>query len=223
MFLNKLLTNSPHSSTAAMPHHNNNNDTPEIDRQLPEFNLMQTVKRRLYAMRNGALAAQMRNAGLLYRINFGLNIPQIKEIAMEIIDSGLSSKELLDLAAMLWENENTRESRLIAPMLYPADIMDRNTAQKWLTEAQTTEVADHLCHSLLRHLPFAARLATAVPESPRASDMNRYCAMRLLLNLLMLGRISPDEARSAAEAEMQRNVPLTASVARQIISEAEWR
>ena len=27
------------------------------------FNLMQTVKRRLYAMRNGALAAQMRNGG----------------------------------------------------------------------------------------------------------------------------------------------------------------
>ncbi len=62
-----------------MSHHHNG--MPEADRQLPDFNLMQAVKRRLYAMRNGALAAQMRNAGLHYRINFGLNIPQLKEIA----------------------------------------------------------------------------------------------------------------------------------------------
>lgn len=203
-----------------MSHHHNG--MPEADRQLPDFNLMQAVKRRLYAMRNGALAAQMRNAGLNYRINFGLNIPQIKEIAAEINDSGLSSKELLDLATSLWENENTRESRLIAPMLYPADIMDRTTAQKWMTEAQTTEIADHLCHSLLRRLPFAEIMATEILGSTQSSDMNHYTAMRLLLNLLILGRVSPATARDAAETEMQRGIPLTTPLAMQIISESEW-
>lgn len=203
-----------------MPHHNNGMQ--EADRRLPDFNLMQTVKRRLYAMRNGALAAQMRNAGLHYRINFGLNIPQIKEIAAEINEWELPSKELLGLATSLWDNENTRESRLIAPMLYPADIMGRATAQKWLTEAQTTEVADHLCHSLLRRLPFAEQMAADILASPQSSDINRYTAMRLLLNLLILGRISPDTARNAAEREMQRETSLTAPIAMQIISETEW-
>ena len=45
------------------------------DREEGTFNLMQSVKRRFYAMRNGMLAAQMRQGGVDYRINFGLNIP----------------------------------------------------------------------------------------------------------------------------------------------------
>ena len=56
-------------------------------------------------MRNGALAAQMRAAGLAYRINFGLNIPQIKEIATEISNMQLSSFEMLTLANSLWETK----------------------------------------------------------------------------------------------------------------------
>jgi len=52
--------------------------------------------------------------------------------------------------------------------------------------------------------------------------MNRYTAMRLLLNLLILGRVSPATARDAAETEMQRETPLTTPLAMQIISESEW-
>jgi len=75
------------------------------DREEGTFNLMQSVKRRFYAMRNGMLAAQMRQGGVDYRINFGLNIPQIKDIAAELIASGLSAAELASLARALWDNE----------------------------------------------------------------------------------------------------------------------
>lgn len=196
-------------------------DTLSDERQEPAFNMMQTVKRRLYAMRNGALAAQMRNAGLDYRINFGLNIPQVKEIAADITASGMSSAELLGLANALWENVNTRESRLIAPMLYPADIMSAEEGRRWLTEAQTTEVADHLCHSLLRRLPFAEEIAMSTLGDAGASGLNRYAALRLLLNLLLLGRVDATSARHAAEEEQMRKDPTTARVAAQIISETD--
>lgn len=69
----------------------------DCERDLPEFNLMQTVKRRFFAMRNGALAEQMRSRGLTYRINFGLNLPQIKEIAADVTASVPHTKELIDL------------------------------------------------------------------------------------------------------------------------------
>lgn len=191
------------------------------ERVLPAFNMMQTVKRRFYALRNGAIASQMRDRGLNYRINFGLNIPQIKEIATEINTMGLTSKEQLDLANALWDNYTTRESRLLAPMIYPADIMTKEVAMKWLSEAQTTEIADHLCHSLLRRLNGAEDIAQHLLASPDASDLNRYAALRLLMNLLILGRANASTAHGTAITEIKRSCPLTTAVASQILAETE--
>lgn len=79
---------------------------------MPEYNRMQLIKRRFYAMRNGIIADTLRKAGLGYKIIFGLNLPQITEIA-----SGLTADA--DLAEELWADRRTRESMLLAPMLYP--------------------------------------------------------------------------------------------------------
>lgn len=118
------------------------------DREEGTFNLMQSVKRRFYAMRNGMLAAQMRQGGVDYRINFGLNIPQIKDIAAELIASGLSAAELASLARALWDNESTRESRLLAPMILPPEEAPRGCSQM---DGRGTDGRD------CRHaLPFAA-------------------------------------------------------------------
>lgn len=221
-----------------------NNITPEhIDRNLPEFNNMQTVKRRFYAMRNGALAAQMRNAGLNYSINFGLNLPQIKEIAAEQ-NATLTSAELLQLACDLWKNNTTRESMLIAPMLYPADLMTEEVALQWMAQAPTAEVADNLCHSLLRKLPFANALParflnvttatttdcnstnegtnTTTVGTDSATDMQRYTALRLWLNLLILGKADTQAIADAAKTEQQRNCPLTRSLTHRILEEIEF-
>lgn len=186
------------------------------------FNLMQTVKRRLYAMRNGALAAQMRQGGLEYRINFGLNIPQVKEIAADILQMELEHDELLGLANALWHNENTRESRLTAPMIFPPADMTPALADRWLREAQTTEISDHLCHSLLRKLPFAGDVADCILADETASDLNRYAALRLVLNLLIIGKIPTATAREAASNEQKRQCRLTVPLAAQILDEVEF-
>lgn len=196
--------------------------TSHSEEKATQFNLMQTVKRRLFAMRNGALAAQMRSGGLNYRINFGLNIPQVKEIATDIINMGLDRHELLGLANALWENENTRESRLTAPMIYPPEEMTAHLAAEWLRQAQTIEIADHLCHSLLRKLPFAGNLANEVLSDKTASDINRYTALRLTLNLMMLHKTTAAHAREVALAEQQRQCRLTAAIAARIIEEADF-
>lgn len=192
------------------------------DRPLPEFSPMQKVKRRFFAMRNGALAAQLRTAGLNYGVNFGLNIPQIKEIAAETRDSGLSSLGLMRLAEALWDNVTTRESRLLAPMLYPADIMPRELAARWLAEAQTVEVADHLCHSLLRQLPCALDLASEAAARPDATDMQRYAALRLLLNLLCTGKADARTVAEAAAPLRADDSALLRPLLRQIDQELEW-
>ena len=196
------------------------NTTQPIDRELPEFSRMQQVKRRFFAMRNGMLADQMRSRGLSYKVNFGLNIPQIKEIAADLLASGMTSSEQLELACRLWENMNTRESRLLAPMIFPADIMPRETAMLWLSEAQTTEIADHLCHSLLRRLPFAAEIATELFNSPEATSLLRYSSLRLLLNLVATGRMDPAPLEPLASAAI--NDTVARPVARQLMEEIEF-
>lgn len=163
------------------------------DREEGTFNLMQSVKRRFYAMRNGMLAAQMRQGGVDYRINFGLNIPQIKDIAAELTASGLSGAELASLARALWDNESTRESRLLAPMILPPEEAPE-VAAKWMEEAQTTEIADTLCHSLLRRLDCAPGLVAVAMASP-TGRLGLYTPLRLLANLLASGKSAPTRPR----------------------------
>lgn len=140
----------------------------ETERKLPEFNAMQRVKRRLFAMRNGALASQMALHGAEYKINFGLNLPQISEIARDFLPGGEEAATLpegfsyADFARRLRDNTTTRESMLIAPMLFPVEALDIAEALEWGSGAATAEVADVLCMKLLRNHPSAREIAAGL-------------------------------------------------------------
>lgn len=197
------------------------------ERRLPEFNAMQKVKRRFFAMRNGDLAAQMASHGARYKINFGLNLPQISEIARDFLPGGAEAAEFgegfdrADFARRLRENTTTRESRLIAPMLFPVEALTPGEALGWARSADVPEVADVLCLRLLRNYPGAKETAEHL-LAEGSTDMNRYCGLRLLLNLLSAGRFDPDGAEGIARAEVMRGCGLTASVCRQILEEVEF-
>lgn len=62
---------------------------------MSDFSRLQHVKRRFFAMRNGVIADTYRRAGSPFRIIFGLNLPQITEIAAEFAPDS-------ELAAELW-------------------------------------------------------------------------------------------------------------------------
>ena len=139
------------------------------------YSEMQLIKRRFFAMRNGVIADALRKGSIDYPIIFGLNIPQIAEIADE-------QDARPELAEQLWADVRTRESRLMAPMVYPVAMLSRDDAERWLTSARNVETADILCHRLLRHHPDAVDIALAYGDNPDA--ITRYTARRLMLNLL---------------------------------------
>ena len=177
---------------------------------MTQFNDMQVVKRRFFAMRNGAVADNMRKLGANYRIIFGLNLPQIVEIANETPHDEV-------LAEALWQNKSTRESQLIAPMIYPREKFEMELACRWMTEIPTVEVADVLCHRLLRHMDYAWQLAQMMVVSSVA--MERYASLRLMFNLL------PNhcaEIKKYAEVELAKNEPLTMFLCRQLIDEIDF-
>lgn len=177
---------------------------------MTQFNDMQSVKRQFFAYRNGIIADTMRKAGSPFKIIFGLNIPQIKQIASKI---GKNKA----LAAKLWNNNTTRESMLLAPMIYPADELDIAEAFELSAATCTPEIADGLCHNLLKKTAFVENIIEELKDSER--DMDRYIALRLSWTLLP-ERI--DFVESLAKAESTRDSRLTRGTVRQILDEIEW-
>lgn len=174
---------------------------------------LKDVKKQFYAYRNGMLADRLRSAGDCHSVIFGLNLPQIVEISKSIGNDK-------NLSEQLWANSTTRESRLLAPMIYPVAEFSETLAKIWIEGLENTEVVDVFCHRLLRRSEYAEPLYKEYAENE--SDILRYFAMRLALNLIIIGKIS-DMAylKSVAEREMQRNCTLTKGVANSILEEFE--
>lgn len=196
------------------------------ERKLPEFNAMQRVKRRLFAMRNGDLAQQMTELGAKYRINFGLNLPQISEIARDFLPGGVEREtlpddiDMADFARRLRDNVSTRESMLIAPMLFPVEQLTESEALAWARSVDNPEIADVLCLKLLRNYAEASRLVEILIGDD--SDLSRYVALRLAFNLLQLGKILPEQLLPMVEQEEKSGCKMTASLCRQLRDEIDF-
>lgn len=135
---------------------------------------VKAVKKQFMAYRNGVTADVLRKAGAPYSIIFGLQIPQLGEIAHTLQPSAA-------LARALWADSGVRESRLLAAWLFPAEELTEEEALKWGSQVLTREEADILCFRLLRRTPFASRLAQRLEESE--DTLARYCGEALKRNL----------------------------------------
>lgn len=172
---------------------------------------MQNVKQRFFALRNGIVADALRKSGSTYRIIFGLTLPQLKEIAAAF---GFNH----ELADELWHNTSTRESRLLAPMLYDPKSITLEKVRELLKELTgNVEEIDVLCTSLLRKTPVYSSLIEELKDAPDA--LMRYTALRLLFNRLTS---HPGEVLQIAKTEISRNEPLTRIIAWQLKNEAEY-
>ena len=174
------------------------------------FNPVQQLNRRLYAMRNGIVADTLRRAGCPFKIIFGLNLPQLVEIAAETPKS-------VELAEQMWFDTVKRENMLIAPMIMPREEMTIERARRWVGIIPSAEVADILCHRLLRHCDFALEFVSELAGSE--NSINRYLAVRLMFNLVSK---YPQEAKEVARAESERNDPFTCIVALNLMEEANF-
>lgn len=144
---------------------------------------MKLIKHEFMAYRNGIVADALRKAGQPYSIIFGLQLPQLSQIA-----AGLD--HTMELGRALWADRNVRESRLLAAWVFPTDQLEEEEAFAMATDARTREEADILAFRLLRRLPYAATLATRLlssegsPSSTGAStSLSRYAGEALTRNL----------------------------------------
>ncbi|MCM1337591.1 MAG: hypothetical protein NC187_10005 [Candidatus Amulumruptor caecigallinarius] len=180
---------------------------PQTDRVKEAFN---AIKQQFALMKNGVVSDTLAAMKLPHRIIWGLNLPQLKEIAAGVEPSA-------ELAMMLRGDKGTRESVLIAPMVMPREQVDFRGGMEWVDDAPTAEAIDIRVHTLLRHLPFAPELMEQLAASE--APMRRYAAMRLLAGMV---RSDVNRARELAEAELASGEPLTRIPARNILDDIEW-
>ncbi len=177
---------------------------------------LRDTKRLFYTYRNGIIADKLRETDVKHKIIFGLNINQLSAIAIQL-------GEDQELADTLWKNSSTRESQLLAPMIFPESNFTQEIAQYWIETTPNTEVADILCFKLLRKMPYANGIAHRNCKS--TDSMIRYTAMRLWLNLMIINKLTNEEINNLyhkAKEEINNDFPPIKSVALQIISEIDF-
>ena len=151
---------------------------------------LREIRKEFFAFRNGIVADKLRQAGDPHSIIMGCLLVDVQGIASRFRESINSDDQLATIATELWNDTNSRECRLAAPMLYPAELMSMEQALQWCQTVETVEIADNLCHKLLRRLPEADALFRQLiaEEHP----LLKYTGYRLMNNLLVLGKLQPN-------------------------------
>ncbi len=138
---------------------------------------LRKIKTDLRLSMNGVASAYMRENGMKYKLNFGVEIPRLREIAQTYPADH-------SLAQALWK-EDIRECKLLAAMLQPLDSFYPEIADIWVEQMPTVEVAQHTVLNLFCRLPYASE--KAYEWIAREEDMFQVCGYLVLARLFMQG------------------------------------
>lgn len=136
---------------------------------------LQQIRQRLRLAMNGVISASMREKGNVYKLNFGVPIPELRQIAQAFTPR-------VELAEAMWQEE-VRELKILATLLYPREAMDEATALRWIRTIPYPEIAEQVVFNLLRHLPFAYQLAIQCLQTARDTGYERQVGFLLLGHL----------------------------------------
>lgn len=137
------------------------------------------IKKDLRASMNGIASAAMRQSAD-YRVNFGVEIPRLNDMAR-----GYEASH--ELAQTLWK-ENVRECRVLATILMPVDRFDRELCDIWVDDIHTIEIAQLFCMNLVRRLKFASEKAFEWIAS--GQEIRQCCGFLTLCHVLRMGQLS---------------------------------
>ena len=139
-------------------------------------------KRSFRSAMNGPVSQSMRDKGTLYKLNWGVALPKLREMAQQYTPS-------YELAIELWK-EPIRECKLMALMLMPPEDMPMEVVDIWMEQTHTQELAEVAAVQLYQHLSYAPLLAFKWMAS--ADALPQITAYTLLGRLFMKG-MEPNE------------------------------
>lgn len=135
---------------------------------------LKDIKTLLRLSMNGAVSQSMREKGLVYKLNFGVELPRIKGIA------AIYEKDHA-LAQALWK-EDIRECKILAGLLQPVDTFLPEIADIWVDTIPTVEIAELTSMNLFQHLPYAPAKAFRWIADER--ELAQVCGFLTIARLL---------------------------------------
>lgn len=135
------------------------------------------IKKELRANMNGIASKSMRDKGLDYRINFGIELPRLRDIAQEFEPNH-------QVAQQLW-HEGVRESKILAGMLMPVENFFPEVADIWVENIDNPEIAQQTVMNLFARLPYASE--KTFEWMAAEDDIRQLCGFLLIARLLMQG------------------------------------
>lgn len=161
---------------------------------------LKAIRKEFFAFRNGIIANKLRDAGDPHAIIMGCLLVDIVGITSRARERIGNEIDLATVAQEMWNDTNSRECRLAAPMLFPPGLMSGQLALTWCQDIETTEIADNLCHKLLRHIADSQEVMSQLIT--QEDTMAKYTGYRLMLNLILLGKLeSTPTFRAIVERE----------------------
>ena len=145
------------------------------------------IKKQFRLFMNGVVSQSMREKGLDYKLNFGIELPRLKEIAAKF-------EQNHEVAQALWK-ENIRECKILAGLLQPIDTFYPEIADIWVEDMHYPEIAELTCMNLFSHLPYASeKVFQWIADE---GEYFQFCGYMLMARLLMKG----NELNERAENE----------------------
>lgn len=145
------------------------------------------IKSKFRLFMNGVISQSMREKGLGYKLNFGIEFPRIKEIAAAYEPNH-------EVAQALWK-ENIRECKILAGLLQPVDSFCPEMADIWIEDMHYPELAEYTVMNLFQRLPYASEVVFRWMADDR--EYFQLCGFLLMARLLMKGQ----KLNERAEAE----------------------
>ena len=136
---------------------------------------LKDIKTRLRLSMNGAVSQSMREKGLVYKLNFGVELPRIKSIAADY-------EKDHSLAQALWK-EDIRECKILAGLLQPAESFLPEIADIWVEDIRNIEIAELTSMNLFQHLPYAP--AKSFHWIASEDEYTQVCGFLTIARLLM--------------------------------------
>lgn len=138
---------------------------------------LRLVKKTLRGVMNGITSSSMRNKGLSYKVNFGVELPRLQEMSQEF-------SHTYELSSLLWK-EDIRECRLLAGMLMPVEQFGADLADVWVEQMRFAEEAECTVFHLFSRAPWASAKVFEWMATDR--PMAQLCGYLTLARLLMKG------------------------------------
>ena len=136
---------------------------------------LKDIKTQLRLSMNGAVSQSMREKGLVYKLNFGVELPRIKGIA-----AGYEKDH--SLAQALWK-EDIRECKILAGLLQPVESFLPEIADIWVEDIRNIEIAELTSMNLFQHLPYAP--AKSFHWIASEDEYTQVCGFLTIARLLM--------------------------------------